>query len=62
MSVLMAVVLLQVFLGIGIFLLWDEAKAMPLRLRQLLITTSGILAALTALYLALTMMLVGGVR
>lgn len=64
MSVFLAVVLLQVFIGIIGILLLDKAKTnvVPPWLLRALIIGSAVMAALMLLYLALTMLLLGGVR
>ncbi len=64
MSVFLAVVLLQVFIGIIGILSLDKVKTnvVPHWLLRALIIGSAVMAALMLLYLALTMLLLGGVR
>lgn len=64
MSVFLAIVLLQAFIGLVGILLLDKAKTnvVPTWLLRALIVGSALLAVLILLYLALTMLLLAAVR
>ncbi len=64
MSVFLAIVLLQAYIGLVGILLLDKAKTnvVPTWLLRALIVGSALLAVLILLYLALTMLLLAAVR